>query len=76
MSRVMRRFAIYAGLWLAGLAAFALLALVTSGPIRQPNRVRADAVADVGLAPRREETRDDSAGAEARRLSPGVKTDR
>jgi hypothetical protein len=54
--RVVRRFALYASLWLAGLCASALLAFVTSGDIHRPKRVRADVVADAAtLAMPREE---------------------
>jgi hypothetical protein len=53
---VVRRFALYAGLWLAGLLAYAVLAFVTSGDINRPARVRADVVADAAaLAAHREE---------------------
>jgi hypothetical protein len=57
----MRRFVFYARLWFVGLIVYAVLAFVTSSPIHQPSRARADAVADTTAAVAlHEERREDS----------------
>jgi hypothetical protein len=59
----MRRFVFYAGLWFVGLIVYAVLAFVTSSPIHQPSRARADAFADAtAVVALHEESRQDSVG--------------